>query len=248
MNKFHPHLQELKITVLSGAGISSPSGVPTFRGRDGLWKQYNVQDLATPSAFKRDPTLVWEWYHWRINLIQKAIPNGAHLILADVENSGLDIEILTQNVDNLQERAGSKRVTHLHGEIMKTSCLNCNSTSTINDAFLKDPVSSFVPNCSVCGDILRPAVVWFGESLDQNTLVSSYQRLRVTDLLIIAGTSAVVYPVADFPSFAKRHNANVKILEFNLEITPISKIASKTFFGSIENTLDDFFTNYGNFM
>lgn len=245
MNKFHPRLQEKKITVLSGAGISSPSGVPTFRGKDGLWKKYNVQDLATPSAFKRDPALVWEWYHWRINLIQKAIPNGAHLILAELEKSGLDIEILTQNVDDLQERAGSKRVTHLHGEIMKTSCLNCESIGKINEAFLKDPGPSFIPKCSVCEGILRPTVVWFGESLDQNTLVSSYQRLQVTDLLIIAGTSAVVFPVADFPSFAKRHNSSVEILEFNLETTPISSIASKTFFGSIENTLDDFFTNYG---
>ncbi|MHA1444715.1 MAG: SIR2 family NAD-dependent protein deacylase, partial [Candidatus Hodarchaeales archaeon] len=133
------------------------------------------------------------------------------------------------------------------GEIMKTRCSNCDSISEINEAFLKAPGSSFIPECSECGGMLRPAVVWFGESLDQNTLVSSYQRLRVTDLLIIAGTSAVVYPVADFPSFAKRHNSIVKILEFNLEITPISKIASKTFFGSIENTLGDFFTNYGDF-
>jgi len=244
MDKFHPHLQQLKITVLSGAGISHPSGVPTFRGKDGLWNQYDVHKLATPSAFESNPSLVWEWYHWRINIIQKAVPNEAHLILAELEKFGSDIEILTQNVDDLQERAGSKRVTHLHGEITKTRCLNCNSISIIDEAFLKDPGSSFIPKCSDCGGVLRPKVVWFGESLDQNTLVSSYQRLKVTDLLIIAGTSAVVYPVAEFPSFAKRHNPDIIILEFNVEATPISRIVTKTYFGSIEKTLDDFFTNY----
>lgn len=244
MNKFHTYLQELKITVLSGAGISSPSGVPTFRGKDGLWKQYNVQELATPSAFNRDPLLVWEWYHWRINLIKKTVPNRAHIILAELEKFGSDIEILTQNVDDLQERAGSQRVVHLHGEIMKTRCLNCNSMSKINETYLKDPGSTTIPECSDCGGILRPAVVWFGESLDQKTLISSYQRLKVTDLLIVAGTSAVVYPVAEFPSFAKRHNPKLKIVEFNLEKTSISSIASKTFLGSIENTLDEFLTNY----
>ncbi len=240
MNKIPPYFQDLKMTVISGAGFSHPSGVPTFRGEEGLWRQYNVQDLATPSAFNQNPSLVWEWYHWRINLIQKAQPNRAHILLAELESNGVDIEILTQNVDDLQERAGSKRITHLHGEIMKTKCVVCKYRNIIDENYLKDSNPTSIPICPDCGGKLRPDVVWFGESLDHTKLLFSFRRLEQTDLLIVAGTSAVVYPVAEFPFYAKRQNPDIKIVEFNVEPTSLSRIATKTFFGSIEDTLNDF--------
>jgi NAD-dependent deacetylase len=243
MSKIHPKFKDLKITVITGAGFSHPSGVPTFRGKEGLWRQYNVHDLATPSAFSRNPSLVWEWYHWRINLIQKAQPNRAHLLLSELESIGSDIEILTQNVDDLQERAGSKRITHLHGEIMKTKCIECKSNGIIDENYLKTSKPTSIPICPDCGGKIRPDVVWFGETLDHSIVQFSYQRLEQTDLLIVAGTSAVVYPVAEFPYYARRLNSDLNIVEFNIESTPISNIATKTFFGSIEDTLSDFLAN-----
>ena len=124
---------------------------------------------------------------------------------------------------------------------MKTSCVDCKSLDIINENYLKDPAPSYLPKCSKCGGMLRPAVIWFGESLNQNILVTSFRRLENTDLLIVAGTSAVVYPVAEFPYYAKRHNPTVDILEFNLETTPVSQIASKTYLGSIDATMSNFF-------
>ena len=247
MNKIHPNFKDLRITVILGAGFSHPSGVPTFRGEEGLWREYNVQDLATPSAFSRNPSLVWEWYHWRINLIQKAQPNRAHFLLAELESNGSDIEILTQNVDDLQERAGSKRIIHLHGEIMKTKCIDCKANGIINENYLKSSKPTSIPICPDCGGKIRPDVVWFGESLDHSILQFSYRRLEQTDLLIVAGTSAIVYPVAEFPYYAKRYNPDLKIVEFNIESTPISEIATKTFYGSIEDTLSDFLANNDEF-
>ncbi len=228
-----------KITVISGAGISQASGIPTFRGKNGLWKHYSASDLATHEAFNRNPTLVWEWYRWRLNLVLNTIPNEAHQIIADWERKGFDICILTQNVDNLHERAGSRNVIHIHGEIIKGKCVNCEDKIIWSEKLLEkfEPV----PKCVKCGSIYRPDVIWFGETLKTEIVQKSLDRLRSTDILIIAGTSGVVYPVAEFPFLAKQQNYSVRIYEFNLEKTPISQITNQTVLGPIEVTLPKFF-------
>jgi len=240
MPSIHPNLNDFKITVITGAGFSQPSGIPTFRGSDGLWRNYSPQELATPSAFSQNPSLVWEWYFWRIKLIQEAQPNPAHDILAQLESQGCDIVILTQNVDDLHERAGSRQVLHLHGEIMKTWCVGCGTKNITPPG-----TSTSLPKCPLCDGLLRPAVVWFGESLDSTILKTSFKRLANTDLLVVAGTSAVVYPVADFPFHAKRLNPSIIILEFNMEKTPISPLTNKTILGPVEETIVSYFQHYG---
>ncbi|MFX0181779.1 MAG: NAD-dependent deacylase [Candidatus Hodarchaeota archaeon] len=228
------------ITVITGAGFSQASGIPTFRGKNGLWKQYSASDLATPSAFNRDPKLVWEWYQWRINIILNASPNAAHVFLANWEKKGSNITILTQNVDDLHERAGSKNVIHLHGQILKCKCVQCGKVVTWSKETLE--AVEKIPKCSECKSMCRPNVVWFGESLDSGIIQACIDRLTITDILIVAGTSMVVYPVAEFPFLVKQQNPSVKIFEFNLEYTPISRITTQTMIGPLEKTLVEFFS------
>ena len=223
------------ITVISGSGISKPSGIPTFRGKDGYWKEYNPMELATPQAFTKNPQLVWDWYFYRLDLISKTNPNSAHEILVELELKGYNIEIFTQNVDNLHEKAGLSIVHHLHGEIFKRKCTNCQKISIwkLND-FSKEKIP---PKCSECNSILRPDVVWFNESLNQDIINQCMQRLSKTDILLIIGTSGLVYPVAHFPLLAKTKNENLMIIEFNVEKTPLSNIVSQTILGPVEITL-----------
>ncbi|MFX0050888.1 MAG: NAD-dependent deacylase [Candidatus Hermodarchaeota archaeon] len=229
-----------KITVITGAGFSKASGIPTFRGKNGLWKTYAASELATPSAFNRDPQLVWEWYRWRIGIVLNASPNAAHYALANYEKQGFDTVILTQNVDDLHERAGSTNVIHLHGQILKAKCSECGKRIKWTIDSLKK--SEIIPKCMNCESIYRPDVVWFGESLDSGIIYSCFDRLSQTDVLIVAGTSGVVYPVAEFPFLAKRQNPLIKIYEFNLEYTPITRIATETTLGPVEKTLVEFFS------
>ncbi|MFW9856291.1 MAG: NAD-dependent deacylase [Candidatus Thorarchaeota archaeon] len=229
-----------RITVITGAGFSQASGVPTFRGKDGLWRNYDASELATPNAFRKNPGLVWEWYHWRINLILNVEPNQAHHVLASWERKGGDISILTQNVDDLHERAGSRNVIHLHGEIRESRCPECGDRSrwTLETLEKTKPI----PDCLQCGSIIRPNVVWFGESLDPSIIEACLKRLSSTEVLIVAGTSGVVYPVANFPYIARQENPNIEIFEFNMERTPISGIATQTILGPVDETLGRFFT------
>jgi len=229
-----------KITVISGAGFSKASGIPTFRGKNGLWKNYDPSELATPSAFARDPIVVWQWYKWRLNIILNADPNPAHLTLAKVEQQGLDIAILTQNVDDLHERAGSQNVTHLHGEIRQARCVSCGEKFSWTLDLLN--IINDIPKCNNCGSVCRPDVVWFGECLDSNILQGCIDRLFMTDILFVAGTSAVFYPVAEFPFLAQLQNPSIKIFEFNLDYTPISNIVTEIILGSVEKTLPKFFS------
>lgn len=229
-----------RITVITGAGFSKASGIPTFRGKNGLWKNYDPAELATPNAFARDPKLVWEWYRWRLNIVLNASPNPAHLILAREENER-DIVILTQNVDDLHERAGSRNVIHLHGEIRKFFCTSCDERFVWTKELLEKTVE--VATCAVCGSLCRPAVIWFSELLDNRIIQKCVNRLSKTDILIVAGTSGVVFPVADFPFKAKHLNPSVEIYEFNLDYTPISSIATQIFLGSVEKTLVEFFSS-----
>jgi NAD-dependent deacetylase len=228
------------ITVITGAGISKASGLPTFRGKDGLWRKYSASELATPIAFNRDPQLIWEWYKWRISLVLNSQPNAAHLFLANWEKNGNDVVILTQNVDDLHERAGSSNVIHLHGQILKTRCINCHNVGFWTLKTLK--TSKIVPKCSLCNSIIRPDVIWFGENLKQDIIEQSFIRLSITQILIIIGTSGIVFPVAEFPFFAKQKNQHLKIYEFNLEYTPLSELATKTILGPVEETLPEFFS------
>jgi NAD-dependent deacetylase len=233
-------LKDKVITVLTGAGFSKASGIPTFRGEDGLWKTYKAEDLATPYAFARNPELVWEWYKWRINLILNSKPNPAHQILAEIEKQGVNLTIITQNVDDLHDRV-SKNVIHVHGEIRKAICTKCSDEiSWTRDSLVE---TESVPKCKSCGGYYRPNVVWFGEQLDSQTINQCADQLQRTDILIIAGTSGIVYPVADFPFFAKRNNPQLQIFEFNIEETPISSIASETLLGPVEITLVKFLRN-----
>ncbi len=192
------------LMVLSGAGISAESGVPTFRGAEGLWKQYRAEDLATPEAFRRDPTLVWEWYQWRRALIATKKPNAAHEALVTMERSLKDFRLVTQNVDGLHPMAGSEKMVELHGNIWKLRCTACGRIT--EDRSLDLPA---LPKCQDCDALLRPHIVWFGEAIDPENLQASMAACRACDVMLVVGTSALVQPAASFAAIAKTSGAMV---------------------------------------
>ncbi len=203
------------VTVLTGAGISADSGVPTFRGVDGLWRNFRAEDLATPEAFARDPRLVWEWYNWRRELIANKSPNPAHLALVELEQRIDRFWLITQNVDGLHPLAGSRRLSEIHGNIWKVRCTGCGLVEGNRDV----PIA-MLPSCRTCQALLRPHIVWFGESLAEEDLLRSYAALELCDVLLIVGTSGMVYPAASFASVAK--SAGAYVVELNLDPTPQS--------------------------
>jgi len=203
------------VVVLTGAGVSAESGVPTFRGDAGLWKQYRPEDLATPEAFRRNPKLVWEWYDWRRCRIAEAAPNPAHYALAALEARKPGFTLVTQNVDGLHDVAGSNRILKLHGDIWLVRCLNCGSENVDRRA----PLPEIPPRCP-CGGMLRPGVVWFGEMLPRDILAEAEKAALGAGVLLFAGTSAVVYPAAGLIQVAL--SARAKVVEVNLEATPYS--------------------------
>jgi NAD-dependent deacetylase len=176
-------------------------------------------DLATPEAFQRDPKLVWEWYNWRRQLIAKAEPNRAHRILAELEKEKGDLHVITQNVDRLHQRAGSEKVTELHGNVWTVRCLECR----ISYREERVPLPQIPPRCRECGGLLRPGVVWFGEALPKDALEAAYGLAASAEIFLVVGTSAQVYPAAELPFVAKAKGA--KIIEINPEETPISPYA-----------------------
>jgi NAD-dependent deacetylase len=205
-----------RVVVLTGAGISAESGVPVFRGAGGLWRQFRPEDLATPEAFARRPELVWEWYLWRRERIAAATPNEGHRTIARLESSRRGVTLLTQNVDGLHERAGSGAPVELHGNLWRVRCANgCGFTA--HDRELDPPRD--VMQCA-CSAWLRPEVVWFGEPLDPDALDAAATAVEHADLVLIVGTSAVVYPVAALPQIARRSGA--RLVEVNVEDTPLS--------------------------
>ena len=205
-----------RVVVLTGAGISAESGIPTFRGKDGLWKKYDVTQLATPEAFKKNPQLVWEWYNYRREIISQALPNQGHKIIAELEKYYNDFLLITQNIDGLHIKAGNKKVIELHGNIWRNKCSKCGKS-------YGDIKSKNVPKCEICGGYIRPDVVWFGESLDKKLLEKAFSKSSKADIFLVVGTSAVVYPAAYFPQVAKNNGAF--LIEINIEETPISGIA-----------------------
>jgi NAD-dependent deacetylase len=177
-----------KVVFFTGAGVSADSGIPTFRGAGGLWREFRAEDLATPEAFRRDPKLVWEWYEWRRELIRNARPNAAHEAIACVPGA----LVVTQNVDGLHARAGAADVVELHGNILRVRCVREGTRSARVDAFDELP-----PRCD-CGALLRPDVVWFGEMLPDDAVTRATAAIRAADLLVVIGTSGVVHPAAGF--------------------------------------------------
>ncbi|MBC7114459.1 MAG: NAD-dependent deacylase [Archaeoglobi archaeon] len=203
------------LTALTGAGVSAESGIPTFRDEDGLWKRYRPEELATPEAFARDPEFVWKWYAWRMKKIFSARPNPAHEGFAELERMGILKTLITQNVDDLHERAGSKNVIHLHGKIRILRCIKCGKEIEISSP----PEIPPLPRCE-CGSLLRPGVVWFGEPLPERELEMAEKEALRSDVMIVAGTSALVQPAASLPLLTKK-NGGI-IIEINPKDTPLS--------------------------
>jgi len=222
-----------KVVVLTGAGVSAASGVPTFRGKEGLWKKYSPEELANPRAFIAQPELVWEWYLWRRKLISKVKPNFAHYALVDLEEMNSNFTLITQNVDNLHREAGSTYIIELHGNLMKNRCFDCNKSSTA-DVRLENGV----PLCDNCGGLIRPDVVWFGESLPLQAFQSARIAANESDLFISVGTSGLVEPAASLPFLAKARGAY--IIEINTEETPLTSQSDLFVQDSADIALPDF--------
>jgi NAD-dependent deacetylase len=205
-----------RVAVLTGAGISAESGVPTFRGEGGIWNKLKPEELADFGAFMRNPELVWEWYNMRRNLISVVRPNEGHYALAELEKIfGNGFSIATQNIDNLHRRAGNKNVFELHGNIERSYCVKCRNY--YHD--IKIDENHKIPKCD-CGGLIRPDVVWFGENLPEEEIDKSVGAAESADVYFSIGTSGNVYPAANLPGIAKRNGAFT--IEINIERTLIS--------------------------
>jgi len=227
-----------RIAVLTGAGISAESGVPTFRGEEGLWRQYRPEELATPRAFARDPNLVWEWYAWRRGLISACQPNPAHATLADMEASLPDFTLITQNVDGLHRLAGNQRVLELHGDIWRMRCTR-EGTSLVDRTH---PLPEVPPRCLDCGALLRPDVVWFGETLSEDVLQAAFAVSAACDVMLAIGTSAVIQPAATLPLIAKQNGA--VLVEINPQPTPLTGYADLSLRQSAAQALPELWANW----
>lgn len=219
------------ICVLTGAGVSAESGVPTFRGADGLWKKFKPEELANFDAFIGNPELVWEWYSYRKQVMKNVKPNAAHDAMVKIEQVIQDFTLVTQNVDNLHTRAGSKKVLELHGNIERSYCVDC-KTFAEDVEFTADRKA---PRCKNCGGLVRPDVVWFGELLPVEAFQQASAAADRCDLFLTVGTSAVVYPAASLPMIARSRGAYV--LEINAEYTEISHRVHETLIGKAAEIL-----------
>lgn len=207
--------QAKSVAILTGAGISAESGIPTFRGPGGVWRTYRAEELATPQGFARDPKLVWEWYDWRRSVIAEAQPNAGHKALAEIERRVESCTLITQNVDGLHDRAGSNNVLKVHGDIWSVRCTSCE-----RERRDLNPRLERVPPFCKCGAMERPAVVWFGEGLPEAIWDKAVQATKIADLFFVIGTSAVVHPAAGLVYLAKSSGA--KVVEINVDDTPVS--------------------------
>lgn len=227
---------DARITVLTGAGISAASGVPTFRGPEGLWNKFRAEQLATPEAFARDPRLVWEWYDWRRQRIAACRPNGGHDVLAAWSRRFPHFTLITQNVDGLHERAGTRGLLRMHGSIWEVACWSGCAGSPARWTDDAVPLSEIPPRCIYCGGLIRPAVVWFGEALDPEIVGKCLEATRC-DVFLTIGTSAVVHPAASLIEEARRRGAYT--VEINLEPTPASAFVDLVVRGAAEQVLAD---------
>jgi NAD-dependent deacetylase len=208
------------IVAFTGAGISAESGVPTFRGDDGIWKKFKPEELANMSAFMKNPDLVWEWYAHRRTVIGKTEPNAGHCALVRLAEVVPRCTVVTQNIDNLHRRAGSRNVIELHGNIERSYCMTC---GTAFDHARTD--DSAVPSCLKCGGRIRPDVVWFGEALPDDEWEDAVRATQNADIFLSIGTSAVVYPAASLPMLAKRSGAY--LVEINPDETPLTPMVDE---------------------
>jgi len=218
------------LAVLTGAGVSQESGVPTFRGEDGLWRQYRAEELATWQAFEADPSLVWSWYDYRRQLVADSKPNAAHEAIAALERAFTSFSLITQNTDGLHERAGSEAVVELHGNIWRARCTHdlCTSYQSVFQ-LAETPLPEIPPLCPDCGALLRPDVVWYGEPLPMDAYELSHEIASRCDAMLVVGTSAVVHPAASLPLVAK--HAGAFVVEINTAYTPISALVDATLLG-----------------
>jgi NAD-dependent deacetylase len=219
------------VVVVSGAGMSAASGIPTFRGKDGLWNKFKPHELANLKAFLDNPERVWEWYNWRRELIRVAKPNLGHYALVDMAKYFPDFQIITQNVDGLHQRAGSTGVIELHGNIMRDKCISCSYEAEAQP----DEHAKALPHCPECRSLLRPAVIWFGEMLPQEAIGSAQRLSAEAELIFSVGTSGLVEPAASLPYLARGNGAYV--VEVNPDETPLSSIANERFAFSVEKFL-----------
>jgi NAD-dependent deacetylase len=256
------------ITVLTGAGISADSGIPTFRGEDGLWRNFRAEDLATPEAFARDARLVWEWYDWRRGLIATKAPNDGHRVLAEMERRCNRFTLITQNVDGFHALAGNRNLVELHGNIWKVRCTRCGMVSVNRDVPIR-----ILPYCNAdlmrggpcgnkqkgppmpphpalgqaepdprlgsCGGLLRPHIVWFGEALDTQDIQKSVAALQSCDVMLVIGTSGVVWPAASFAETAK--SAGAFVVEVNPHPSAQSHLMNEVLTGKASEILPGLF-------
>jgi NAD-dependent protein deacetylase/lipoamidase len=208
-----------RVVVFSGAGVSRESGLDTFRGAGGLWERMRPEELATPEAFRADPGKVWRWYAWRHGKLAQASPNPAHHAIARLETVFPFIWVVTQNVDGLHQRAGSRNLLELHGTITRACCERCRASRVMADAIAESPE---VPPVCACGGRFRPAVVWFGETLPGEALARASEEVRSCDLFLSVGTSSTVYPAAGLIDLA--YQAGACLIEVNPEPTPFSAV------------------------
>jgi len=208
-----------RVAVLSGAGISAESGIPTFRDtQTGFWANYNPEELATAEGFLKNPKLVWEWYAMRRKKVKEVMPNPGHLALVEMEKRVPSFTLITQNVDGLHRRAGSKRVLELHGNLQKVKCFDRGHPA------LNWEENEIPPRCTQCGSFLRPDVVWFGEMLSPDILNESFEATRSCELFFSIGTSSLVHPAASLPYEVLARK--IPVVEINPEETPLSFTAT----------------------
>ncbi len=218
------------VVFFTGAGISAESGIPTFRGKDGIWNKLKPEELANFNAFLRNPEMVWEWYDHRKKIIHGSQPNNAHKAIAEMQDLFKEVTVVTQNIDNFHRRAGSRTVYELHGNIERNYCIEC---KTFYNEEL--PMQGKIPKCTKCGGLIRPDIVWFGEYLPQDQFKASEKAARDCDVFFVVGTSAVVYPAASLIYVARESGAY--IIEVNIEETEISYLADKSFYGEAGKVL-----------
>ncbi|HEY5855046.1 MAG TPA: NAD-dependent deacylase [Aldersonia sp.] len=209
-----------RIVVSTGAGMSAESGVPTFRdAQTGLWERFDAESLATPQAWAADPALVWAWYQWRAHLVRSVQPNAGHRALARWARVA-DVAVVTQNVDDLHERAGSSVAAHLHGSLFAPRCSGCGEPAQVPDPLAVEVTHLPPPPCALCGAPVRPGVVWFGEELPYEPWRCAVAAVEACDLLLVVGTSSIVYPAAGLPALARA--AGAAVVEINPQPTDLT--------------------------
>ena len=220
-----------RIVALTGAGVSAESGVPTFRGPGGLWKDYRAEDLATPEAFTRDPRLVWEWYGWRRSVVRSCAPNAAHEALANASATRPNFRIVTQNVDGLHGAAivgAGRPPLELHGSLFRIRCTGCGRRQEDRGDIDATAIET-LPHCGTCGALMRPDIVWFGEPLDATILGEATRLASTAEVCLVVGTSAVVHPAAGLADLTR--GGGGCIIEVNVASTPITDAAAATLRG-----------------